>query len=269
MPALPCVDSGIPGSPAIVFLHGVGGSGAMWAGHTEALSSFHCLAPDLPGFGRNRATPWVSLGNTAALVADLIRTRLPAGRGHVVGLSLGGAVAHTLLARHPEVLLRVIIDGAGVTPAWSSSLIAWGVAAISPFLHTRPVVNGIAQAFGLDEQAKSDLRAASPRSFRRAFSDANGARLSREEVAALCPTLLVAGEHEMKALRASNASLAALMPHAEARYAPGFGHGWLGRAPDLHRRMVEAWITGAALPSELVSETMPWKRPKVDRLLGR
>lgn len=38
-------ESGDPGSPAVVFLHGAGASGLMWREHMAALPGFHCLAP--------------------------------------------------------------------------------------------------------------------------------------------------------------------------------------------------------------------------------
>jgi hypothetical protein len=77
--------------------------------------------------------------------------------------------------------------------------------------------------------------------------------VSRVEIAATCPTLLVAGEGET-VVRQSNAAQAALMPHAVARFAPGLGHGWLARRSELHTRMVEAWLTGQELPAELALE---------------
>lgn len=261
-------QSGTPGSPAIVFLHGVGNSGGMWAEHMACLSSYHCLAPDLPGFGSSNHLPWVSMAHTAGVVAELIRRRVPARRAHLVGLSLGGAVTHTLLSRHPELVDRVIIDGAGALPLRSTALLNLGIAALSPLVHTRPVVSGISRAFGFDERAREDLRAASTRAFRRALSQANRVALSREEVAAPCPALLVAGEKELKAVRASNAALAHLMPASEARYVPQLGHGWLGREPELHRRMVEAWVAGSPLPAELLPETAAWSGARVRRLLG-
>ena len=46
-------ESGSPGSPAIVFLHGNGANGTMWKTHMEQLADFHCLAPDFPGFGQS------------------------------------------------------------------------------------------------------------------------------------------------------------------------------------------------------------------------
>ena len=77
------------------------------------------------------------------------------------------------------------------------------------------------------------------------------------------------GEREATAVRASNAALAALMPNAVARFAPGRGHGWLAVEPELHCRMVAAWITGQELPVELPIETTTWSRVKLARLLGR
>jgi beta-lactamase class A len=63
------------------------------------------------------------------------------------------------------------------------------------------------------------------------------------------------------------AALAALMPAAVARFAPGGGHGWLAGAAELHLRMVEAWITGQELPAELATEMTEWPSSQVQRLL--
>jgi hypothetical protein len=79
----------------------------------------------------------------------------------------------------------------------------------------------------------------------------------------------VAGEREAKAVRASNAALAALMANVVARFAPGRGHGWLAVEPELHCRMVAAWIKGKELAVELPIETTAWSRVKLARLLGR
>jgi pimeloyl-ACP methyl ester carboxylesterase len=125
-------ESGRPGSPAIVFLRRVGASGRMWEEHMRRLTAYHCLAPDLPGHGRSNRVPWRSLADTSEQVARLIETRFPSRRAHVVGLSLGGAVAHTLLARRPELLDRVVIDGCGALPAWWVGLTKLAVAGAAP-----------------------------------------------------------------------------------------------------------------------------------------
>lgn len=247
-------ETGTPGSPAIVFLHGAGASGLMWREHMARLGDrFHCLAPDLPGFGASNRMAPLTADETADLVAELIEARVPAGRVHVVGLSWGGGVAHRLLGRRPELVDRAVIDCAGLLAARGGSLLMLALAAVAPFVHTRPVVALFSRIIGMDETGREDLRRCSPRAFRRAFVEGSKGGVSAVELAATSPTLLTAGEKET-AIRPSNAAQAALMPNAEARFAPGVGHGWLARRTDLHVRMVEAWLTGRELPAELAPE---------------
>ena len=247
-------ETGTAGAPAVVFLHGAGASGGMWRDHMARLGDrFHCLAPDLPGFGRSNHLSPLTVDETADLIAELIESRIPARRAHVVGLSWGGGVAHRLLGRRPELVDHAVIDCAGLLTARSGSLVLLGVTAVSPFLHTRPVISLFSRMIGMDEAGRADLRAASRRAFRRAFVEGFKGGVSPVEMSAQSPTLLTAGEAETL-IRPSNAAQASLMPHAQARFAPGLGHGWLARRTDLHVRMVEAWLTGQELPSELAPE---------------
>ena len=229
-------ESGDPTGPAVVFLHGAGVSGRMWTDHMAGLAAFHCLAPDLPGFGMSNQLPWPSIAAVADDVAELIRTRTSAGRAHVVGLSLGGAVAHSLLARHAGLLERVVIDGAGTLRWWGDGPYLLFVAAIAPFLHTRPVIAALSRSVGL--QSLIEMRRSRP---------------ALAEVQTPCPTLFVAGERE-SAVRLSNVGLAAMMPQAIARYVPALGHGWLGTRMELHVDMVERWITSGDVPAALIAE---------------
>jgi pimeloyl-ACP methyl ester carboxylesterase len=262
-------ESGDPAAPTVVFLHGGGVSGRMWRDHMVRLTRFHCLAPDLPGFGRSSHLPPRSRAETADVIAELIGSRAAAGRAHVVGLSWGGGVAHALLGRHPGLVDRVVIDGAGVLPWWGNRPFLLAITAISPFLHTRPVVAALAATVSMDEVGREDLRTASRRAFREAFVEGFKGGISSEEAEAPSPTLLVAGEKE-RVVRESNAAQAALMPNAVARFAPGLGHGWLGRDLELHLRMVEAWLTDGELPSGLLPEPRsPAGEERMRRLLER
>jgi pimeloyl-ACP methyl ester carboxylesterase len=271
-------ESGSPGAPAIVFLHPTAANGGMWEQHMGRLAGYHCLAPDLPGHGRSNQLHWTSLDDTARLVAALIEDRVPVRRAHVVGMSLGGALGHKLLAHRPELLDRVVIDGCGggVLPARGAGLWKLAFALTAPLLHRKLVIGLLHRYLGGDPGDRAgrarfaaDLRAVSPAAFRRSFADANDKknRFSREELSALCPILLVAGEREPGTIRASNAALAALMPNAVARFVPGAGHAWLTRAPELHVRMVEAWISGQELPAGLAPETTQWPSSHVQPLL--
>ena len=231
------------------------------------LAGYHCLAPDLPGHGASNHVEWRSLDQTMDLIADLIESRIPSGRTHVVGLSLGGAVAHRLLARRADLVDRMIIDGSGVLPWWGNRPFLAGIALISPILHTRPVIAMLSRSVGgIPASDQADIRICNRRAFRRAFSDSFAVRITRAEVDAPCSTLLVAGEKE-GAVRPSNAALAALMPHAAAYFVPNTGHGWLGAKNELHQQMVGAWLADQPLPAGLTVEAMGWPKVTVERLL--
>ena len=265
MSGLAVRESGPPTAPTVVFLHGVGNTGAMWQGHVEALPDFHCLAPDLPGHGRSRDVPWVSRGDTADRVIRLIEG-LPGGRAHVVGLSLGGSVALEIMARRSDVLDHVVIDGCGAIGTRLAIVMKLGVAVVSPFIRRTVVGRLVAKAIGITDPAGVDdllaqFRQVDPRSFRRAFSDAQDVRIGEALLRAPCPTMLVAGERELAVVRGSNRLLGELLPRAESRMLPGAGHGWLGEAPELHIAMVRSWITAQPTPPELVPETI--ERPHV------
>lgn len=91
--------------PAALLLHGLGSCGEDWVLQLPALTPrYPVLAPDLPGHGRSDPLPgWPRMGDFAAAVADLLLARRepPA---HVVGLSLGGAVALQLALDRPDLV---------------------------------------------------------------------------------------------------------------------------------------------------------------------
>jgi pimeloyl-ACP methyl ester carboxylesterase len=257
-------ESGASTSPAIVFVHGGGPSGLMWRRHLDALGGeFHCLAPDLPGFGRSHGLASISLVRTADLIADLVRDRVPAGRAHVVGLSYGGSVVFALLARHADVVDHAVIDGAGPFTSRTDALVVGGAKLVSPLMG-RGIGRVALRTVGLAGLGES-MRSTSSRAIRRAWAEGYIAPLSAAQLDAPCRTLFVAGEHEA-AVRASDAAFAALMPSAAARFVPGLGHAWFAWRPELHIAMVEAWLRGTPFPDGLVAE--PPDDAAVDRLHG-
>src|SRR6266508_2780821 len=105
-------EAGPSDAPCILFLHGLWLSSAMWQPQIERLAQdFHCLAPDLPEHGKSTDIGHLTLSNTSHLLANLIRAHTPHGRAHIVGLSLGGAVALALLRAVPQVVDHLMVSG--------------------------------------------------------------------------------------------------------------------------------------------------------------
>ncbi len=98
------------GAPPVLLLHGLGSAGGDWVMQFGPLSraGYRVLAPDLRGFGRSSAPPEVTI---AAMAEDtaLFLERMGAVPAHVVGISMGGAVAQQLALDHPEMVRRLVL----------------------------------------------------------------------------------------------------------------------------------------------------------------
>ncbi|WP_225862125.1 alpha/beta fold hydrolase [Ideonella benzenivorans] len=104
--------------PPVLMLHG-GGPGASglsnYARNVEALAQhFRVLVPDMPGYGRSSkdiqaADPFGDIASSMSALLDV----LDIPRAHVVGNSLGGAVALRLALEQPERVDRLVLMGPG------------------------------------------------------------------------------------------------------------------------------------------------------------
>lgn len=105
----------------VVLLHGLFVDHRTWDGVIEALAGeFRLVAPDLPGSGESEKPPPsrfpYGVDAFTETVADLF-AGLALGRAALVGHGLGGAIALTLAARHPELVSRLALIDALCYPA--------------------------------------------------------------------------------------------------------------------------------------------------------
>ena len=238
-------------APPVVFLHAVGTSGWIWEPIAGVLEGVRCLVPDLPGHGSSADLPWRSMSDTADAVAELIARNVPGGRAHLVGLSLGGYLALTLSSRHPARVDRVIVSGVSVLPFPRPRLMrAFGLM-MAPLMRREFVIRAQAKALRIPAEKLPEHRAAakamSPRTFLRIGDELMDFR-SGAFAGAAAPTLVLAGEAEHPLVRRSMPLILDALPNAEGRLAPAMGHGWIGEAPELFRRTVEAWLLEERLP---------------------
>lgn len=98
------------GAPPVLLLHGLGSAGGDWFLQFGPLSQagYRVLAPDMRGFGRSSAPPEVTVQAMAEDIAQFLK-RTEAVPAHVVGISMGGAVAQQLALDHPEVVRRLVL----------------------------------------------------------------------------------------------------------------------------------------------------------------
>jgi 3-oxoadipate enol-lactonase len=108
-----------PELPAIVFLHGIGGAGRVWASQVASFRAlgFAAVALDLAGYG---ARPPATSMTFEELAADVERSIAERGssRPVLVGHSMGGMVAQTALRRRPDAYRAAVL--ACTSPAFGN-----------------------------------------------------------------------------------------------------------------------------------------------------
>jgi pimeloyl-ACP methyl ester carboxylesterase len=262
-------ETGNPTAPTIILLHGGGGAGWMWKPQVEQLGEFHCLVPDLPEQGQSAAEKPFSIAGSAALVADLIRSRANNGKAHLVGLSEGAQVAVALMAQSPELLESAILSSALVRPLPGSALITPELIAWSYRWFVAPLKNNdwwirinMQYAAGVPEKYFQE--------FRRSFQELNETGFTNLMIenqrfrippgleSVQVPTLIVCGQNEYAAMRQSARDLAGTLPKARAytvrhhnKLSMAEEHNWNMTAPALFTAMLRAWFNRQHLPEEL------------------
>jgi pimeloyl-ACP methyl ester carboxylesterase len=249
-------ESGNRRAPAVVLLHGIGAAGWMWWQQVAALADHHCLTVDLPGHGGSSVVPWVSVDDAAEQVADLIRSRTAAGRAHVVGLSLGGHVALSLLERRAEVVERVVVSGVTAEPWGHPLLVEAQLRLTSAMLRSPRAADAQARAYRLPPAQRDalagSLQAMPPGTYRQVAREVSRYRVPATLAAVRTPTLALAGGNESELIRRAVGVVAGVLPAGEGRIAPDLGHGWNVEAPELFNATVRAWIAGTPLPAALL-----------------
>lgn len=108
---------GDPTNPAVMLIHGFGGSTFTWRDTLTpvAEAGYYAIAIDLPPFGLSDKNPTLdySRSATADLVASLL-DELQIEQAIVVGHSMGGAVTAQFAVRHPERVSKLVFVAGGI-----------------------------------------------------------------------------------------------------------------------------------------------------------
>lgn len=270
-PALTIYEYGDPAGPPILLVHGGAGGVWTWSAVVERLSAYRCLVPELPEHGGSQANGPFSIHATAAGLIDAVRSRVPGGRAHLVGLSVGGQIVVEMLARAPQLALSAVISGAlalplpgyrlGVYSETVMSLIYW--LGVRPWRNNDPWIrlnmklsSGIPPAFF--PAFKQNFQSLTLDGWRHAMSEFYRYRLPAGLEQVTAPVLLVAGAHETADAQPTNRLLHGLLPNsrsvlvgADDHLSAAAEHNWSLSLPDLCAQTVAAWVNQTALPAGL------------------
>ncbi len=123
---------GGPGSEPALYVHGLGGSSTNWTDIAALLAGrLDAEAMDLPGFGRSDPAPrgGYTLAALSRRVGQVIERR-DCGPVHLLGNSLGGAIAVHLAATRPDLVRTLTL----ISPAMPDRRPRRGTDALLPLL---------------------------------------------------------------------------------------------------------------------------------------
>lgn len=241
--------------PVLLFLHGIGGNKDSFDAQLPHFADrYHAVAWDMPGYGD---TPLPDQPMTFELLADAAAALIDAlavDRAHVVGHSMGGMVAQTLVRRHPERIASLVLSA--TSPAFGKPGSDWQAKFLADRL--RPLDAGRIPAdfadalvdgmWGDFDDAEAKARAAA--SMKALSAESYRAALNcivtfdeRENLAAIaCPTLCLAGEKDTNAAPPVMETMAAKIPGAAYGCMAGVGHLANIERPDLFNGAIDAFL---------------------------
>ena len=233
-------DTGPRTAPAVILLHGFGASLQTWDAWALDLERDHrVIRYDLPGFGLTGADPSGDYTDVRGITLLLgLMDRLGVARASLVGNSMGGRIAWTFAATHPERVNKLVL----ISPdGFASPGLAYGVAPKVPLmLRALPYVlpsfmlkPSLAAAYANPDvltdalfRRYRDMMLAP--GVRQAVVDRMRQQVLVDPVPLLArieaPTLLMWGEMDRMIPFSNAADYLKALPHATLAALPGVGH---------------------------------------------
>lgn len=252
-PVLFARDEGPRDGPAVVLLHSLATSGALWDPQASIWAeSWRVIRIDLPGHGRS---PGGSEDGALGAMADRVAATLDAldvARWSLVGLSLGGMVAQAIALRTPDRVAAMVLAHCGartdaaVREIWNrrlAQLEAGGMAGqVAPTLERWFPVEFVRQ-FPLTMEWVGGMIRRTPRV---GYEAAIRAIQGLDHVEALrtlrVPALIVAGTEDTAVPPQAAEALSGVLPNAELDVLEGVGHIGNVQAPGRFTERVGAFL---------------------------
>lgn len=243
--------------PAVLLLHGLGGSHDDWFRQVPALASrYRVIAPDLRGFGASERHEPFTMQQHCRDAAALLEA-LGEARAHVVGLSMGGAVAMELALSHPQVVAGLVL--ANTAPEFELRTWERRYMGFSRFLLALTLgVGGVARLLGkavlpapqherlrlrMLERASRTSRWVYIASLRALIRWSAEDRIGRIRA----PTLVIGAEHDFTDIHEKR-RWAASIPDARVVMIPGSRHRSELDSPDAFNAILQEFLAGLPDP---------------------
>ncbi|ABL79753.1 MULTISPECIES: alpha/beta hydrolase [unclassified Nocardioides] len=260
------LEAGEPGMPALLFLHGSGPgvtARANWENVMAGLGDrFHCIAPDILGFGESSHAdpqPQGFKANAEVRIDALLQMldALGVSRVTVVGNSMGGMYSLRLCQLRPDLVEKMVLMGSGGMPGLAPtpqliklvtffddpSLEAM-TALLTEFVHDKTAFGDRIEDFAAGRMAlvtRPEIETA----HRAMFGEGEMLSFSPAELARLdVPTLVVHGRQDVIVPIECSLYLAEHLPQADLYVMNNCGHWTQVEQPDRFRTILRDFADG-------------------------
>ncbi|MPZ51141.1 MAG: 3-oxoadipate enol-lactonase [Acidimicrobiia bacterium] len=250
-------DTGGDHRPTVILIHSLGTDRTLWAHQMAALSEIRrVLTIDLPGHGESSARP--GLYTIEDLGMDILDVARECGVAQfdVCGISMGGFISLWLACHAPDAVSTLIAGNTatrlGSAELWSERI---GTVETHGMKAIREAVVGRFFAPGFEDRSSGDFEAINrvfaatdPIGYVGCCAALRDADLTEDVTRIDCPTLIIAGEHDVAAPPEQSHHLNDQISDSRVVVVPGTGHLSNLEAPTLFNREVLAILDGGPPP---------------------
>ncbi len=241
--------------PPLLLIHGLGSSVIDWEPQIAHFSKrYRVIAIDLRGHGKSKAQAGpFTVPTFAADIASVLRS-LNVSHAHVVGISLGGAIAFQLALDHPELVRTLTIVNSGpyvLDNLLVKAALAWRFTVLRLFGIRRlgeMVARRLFPGAALDAVRAKFVERFShndPAVYRETLSSLVGWSVKDRLGELRVPTLILASDHDYTPVRVKQAYLP-LVPGATLEVIPNAHHGAPMEVPDVFNALLEKFLSRQA-----------------------
>lgn len=265
-------------APTVLLIHGWGGSGWYWGETVTRLRhTFRLIVPDMLGYGRSLP---VHKGRGMVQQVEAIEqliAHLGIERLFVVGHSMGGGVSMWLAGKRPDLVDKLVVTSISLFRNETERLFFKGLMEFTGVMMrtragflagnrwlARQMAGRYFYRKPKNEQILLDLyRDYMGMDYDTALACARSAAdpaIHRAAEQILCPTLLIAGDHDPDAPEANFVYTQQVIPKAELRWVKACGHLPMLEHPDEYAAMVREFFLSPLL-SEVAILVVPVSAP--------
>ena len=244
--------------PPVLLLHGIGSGSASWEAQLDALAGrYRAVAWDAPGYGGSDPLPGDTppSGAYGDAVADLL-DGLGIERVNLVGHSLGGLIAASFAARHPERLASLTLSDAtagylnspeelrvGRMNARIEAMTTLGPAEVAKRRAREVLAPGAPDA--IYQKVRAVQSRVRPEGYAQAARMLHGSDIFADAAAIRAPVLVMYGGEDKVTPEAIGRDIAAAIPGARYLTLEGLGHASYVEGPAAFNAALTGFLDGA------------------------